>query len=423
MKDNVPHDNAATTLVRQLGALERLFYRYSERNPSHFLIVAEFDEVITEDQLRAGVAAAQRRHPLLSVRVEDRPQLRLCFVRTAYVAPVPITVTQGTATAWPAAAADELTRPFDRTHAPLIRAQLLQRTSGSTLLLTFDHTIADGISSVLVLHDVVTALNGEALADLSTPAPAGQLIARAVPETRPPDALGLASDPRMAAPSRIRPFDGTSPRVATVALADQDTARLVQQCRVEHTTVHAAIVVAMSRVRAAERGNDFVRVLNPISFRALIGARDDCALYMVTIPAGLPVADGTPFWEQARTVSAQLRVARSATGIRIASVAIEQAITLDAEAGDAEDLVVRMCPADMTATNLGVQNLEDVGPLRPAAVWGPVVLSQTDDEYVTGITTYEGCLRMVTCGYSVPSTFSSHVAAVLVAAGRGRLSE
>ncbi|MCV7029696.1 hypothetical protein [Mycobacterium sherrisii] len=419
MTDNVPHQTTATTVVRPLGALERLFYRYSERNPSHFAIVAEFDEVLTEDRLRAGLAAAQRRHPLLSVQVEDRPRLRLCFVRTTSAAPIPLTVTRGTA--WRAAAADELTRPIDRAHAPLIRARLLQGDSSSTLILTFDHTIADGISSVLVLNDVVTALNGGALADLSTPAPAGQLIARAVANAAPPDTGAPPIDPRMATPGLIRPFDGALPRVDTADLADPDTARLVQQCRSEHTTMHAAVVVAMCRVRAAERDTDFVRVLNPISFRALIEAWHDCALYMVTIPAGLAVRAGTSFWDQSRTVSAQLRVARSAAGIGMASAAIEQAITLDAGADDAENLVVQMCPAEMTATNLGVQNLEGVGPLRPAAVWGPVVLSQTDDEYVTGITTYEGRLRMVTCGYGVPSAFSSRVAEVLVAAGRGRL--
>jgi hypothetical protein len=49
-------------------------------------------------------------------------------------------------------------------------------------------------------------------------------------------------------------------------------------------------------------------------------------------------------------------------------------------------------------------------------VWGPVVLSQTDGEYLTGVTTYEGRLRMVTCGYNVPASFLKGVGEALMAA-------
>ena len=91
---------------------------------------------------------------------------------------------------------------------------------------------------------------------------------------------------------------------------------------------------------------------------------------------------------------------------------------VDAEVGDAEELFGRVCPWELLVTNLGVQNLDGTGPLRPTAVWGPVTHSHTEGEYVyvTGITTYEGRLRMVTCGYSVPSTFLKSVSAALVAA-------
>jgi hypothetical protein len=77
---NNPHDESAATLIRPVDALERLFYRYSERNPAHFLVVAEFGEVLTADQLRPALAAVQRRHPLLSAHVEDRPGTRLGFI-------------------------------------------------------------------------------------------------------------------------------------------------------------------------------------------------------------------------------------------------------------------------------------------------------------------------------------------------------
>jgi len=77
-------DHTATetaTLVRPVDALERLFYRYSDRNPVHFMLVAEFDDVLDEDAVRSALELLSRRHPLLQVHVEDRQGGRLGFYR------------------------------------------------------------------------------------------------------------------------------------------------------------------------------------------------------------------------------------------------------------------------------------------------------------------------------------------------------
>ncbi|BBZ70177.1 condensation domain-containing protein [Mycobacterium paraseoulense] len=393
--------------------MERLFYRYGERHPVHFALVAEFDEVIAANKLRPALAAAQRRHPVLSAHIEDRPGTRLGLYRAPTVAPIELTVRRSPESSWETAAAEELSRPFDRSRAPLMRASLLQGPAGSVLLLTFDHTVADGISSVLVLKDVLAALNGDSVPNLPVAQAQEDLTAGTLGDMAP---LELPDDPRMRTPSSIRPFDGALTNVHTLAMSEVDTARLAQRCRAERTTVHAALVVAMCRVRAAERGEDFLRVLNPINFRALIGVGDDCGLYIQATWTGLSPWDGTPFWDQARATTAHLDAARSARGIRTASLAVEQAITVDAEADHAEELFTRVCPFDMLVTNLGMQNLDGTGPLRPTAVWAPVVQSQTEGEHVTGITTFEGMLRMTTCGYSVPATFLKSVGDALVAA-------
>ncbi|OJZ73272.1 hypothetical protein BRW65_13330 [Mycobacterium paraffinicum] len=400
-----------------IGAMERLFYRYSERNPTHFSIVAEFAEVLTPGKVRPALAAVQRRHPLLSAHVEDQPGTRLGFYRATSVAPIALTVRRGPESSWEAAAADELSRPFDRSRAPLMRASLLQGPTSSALLLTFDHCIADGISSVLLLRDVIAALNGANLPNLPVPQTSEDLVARTLGEIAP---LELADDPRMRVPSAIRPFDGTATNVHTMALPEVDTALLAQRCRQERTTVHAALVVAMCRVRAAERGEEFVRVLSPINFRGLAGVGGDCGLYIQSTWTGLSPWDGASFWEQARTTTAHLDVARSARGIRTASQAVSDAIPVDAEADHAEELFSRVCPFEMIVTNLGVQDLDGCGPLRPTAVWAPVVQSQTEGEYVTGITTFEGRLRMTTCGYGVPATFLKSVGDALAAAVQER---
>lgn len=414
--ENPSPNQDPVTLIRPVDAMERLFYRYSERNPAHFALVAEFDEVLTANRLKPALAAVQRRHPLLSAHVEDRPGIRLGFYRAAAVSPIDLTVYRDAETSWEGLAAEELSRPFDRSRAPLMRASSLQGPASSALLLIFDHTIADGISAVLVLNDVVAALNGATLPELPVPQSQEQMLAQTLPRVEPLDPSELPDDPRMRTPSATRPFDGALTNVHTMTMTEVDTARLALRCRAERTTVHAAMVVAMCRVRAADRGEDFVRVLNPINFRALIGATEGCGLYVQSTWTGLSPWDGTAFWDQARATTAHLEVARSARGIRTASLAVQLGMAIDAETSHAEDLFSRVCPFDMLVSNLGVQNLNGAGRLRPTAVWAPVVQSQTDGEHVTGITTYEGRLRMVTCGYSVPATFLKSVVYALASA-------
>jgi alpha/beta hydrolase family protein len=83
---------SGAAIVRPVDAFERLFYRYGERNPVHFSIVAEFDVVLGERQVRSALDAVQKRHPLLSVHVQDRPSTRLGTYRAPTATPVPLHV-------------------------------------------------------------------------------------------------------------------------------------------------------------------------------------------------------------------------------------------------------------------------------------------------------------------------------------------
>lgn len=405
-----------TALVRPLGALERLFYRYSDRNPVHFMLVAEFDIVLDERAVRCALERVRRRHPLLQVHVEDREDISLVFCRAGDPAPIPLRVitSEGRrpAESWHATAAEELVEPFDRYTAPLIRAVLLADAERSALMLTIDHTIGDGISTVVVLRDVLAVLNGWTLPVL--PVPPSQ-------ETMLDNTFGVKSgrpvltspnpDPRMQAPTSVHGFDGTPSAIQSVAVPAEDTAALRNRCRAERTTVHAAIVTAAARVRSRMRGEDFVRVLNPIDCRSQINGHDDVALYFSSVITAMTPLDGTPFWDQARTVTAALATARSATGILAASAGLQQLTVLDADA--AEHLFTNVRPFEMLVSNLGVQNLDSTGPLRPTALWGPVQETQLAGCPCIGITTYGGILRMVAVSYQPVHDFLDAVAQTL----------
>jgi hypothetical protein len=413
--NNRTHSQPSTRFVRSVDALERLFYRYSERNPTHFCLVSEFDVKLTDAEVRTALLAVQQRHPLLSVHVEDRPSLRLGFYRADSVAAIELTV-HDCDEPWQTFAAAELARPFDRSVAPLMRAVLLNGRTGSTLLLTFDHTIADGVSSVTVMNDLVAALNGKTLAHRDVPPSVEDMIARrlASPDIQSTDG---ASNPLMAEPVSIRPFDGTHPGVHTVTLNTADTAALVVRCRAENTTVHAALLVAASRMHSALSGKDFVRVLSPIDVRPAIDTVGDCADYFLCTITGMAPWDGTAFWNQARAMTADLSVARSGPGLAGLSATIQHAVHVDAECALTEQLFTVGMPFDLLITNLGVQNIDVNGPIRPVTLWGPIVQSQVDN-FVIGVTTYDGRLRMTSTGYTPSDIFLERVRATVVLAAQ-----
>jgi hypothetical protein len=406
------HAEGLATLVRPIEALERLFFRYSERNPAHFLLAAEFDVVLDTEQLRRALDSVQQRHPLLSVHVEDHTPTRLSFHRSASAAPIALAVHDHAGDDWQSLAAAELTKPFDRSTAPLMRATLLKRPTSSVVMLTFDHTIGDGISSIHVLDDLIAALNGHQLAELPLPPAIEELISHSLSGTA---AAALPEpDPRMAEPTPKRPFDGTLPFLHTAAMTEAHTTRLTLRCRAEHTTVHAAILVAASRVRGQRQGDTFVRAMSPINIRELTRADGGCAAYFSATCTGLEPYSGMPFWDQARMTSTELDAARSASGVVATSHALQQAVTVDATAVLAENVFGEVFAWELLVTNLGRQELTDTGPIAPTAIWAPIVQMQMADEHVIGIVTYRGRLRMTCIGYAPTADYLQAVMNTLV---------
>jgi hypothetical protein len=99
------------TLVRRLGAFERLYHRRQQKNTMHFCMVAELADYLDPFTLAGALHAVQQRHPLLNVYIQDDPQTGPGFYRPASVAPIPITVVDAVAGyTWRDLVAEELTR-------------------------------------------------------------------------------------------------------------------------------------------------------------------------------------------------------------------------------------------------------------------------------------------------------------------------
>ncbi len=396
-------------LVRPLGAFERMYHRYQQSNTLHFCVVAELADNLDPSALDAGLLAVQHRHPLLNVHVEDHPRTGLGFYRPATVPPIPVTVLDaGTGRSWRDLVAEELTRPFDTSNAPMIRVVLLraEQSTPAAIILTCAHGIIDGLSAGYLLRDLFSALNGHELPALPVPPSQEDLIGRLRDAQPAAVVLAAASQPPpapppwLATPSTLRPFDGAVPHLSALSFDADLTRRLVTRARAERTTVHSALVSAMSQMLLESGRHEFVRTDTPINFRKMVGVDDDVCLYFTATRTAFSRAQLTDLWDMARTVSDQLAVARSVPALLAASAATEQFIPVDATTADAEAIVLGGLSFEAGISNLGVLDMGTPEAVRPVAIWGPAILFQVEGELNSGVCTFNGQLRMVSASHN-----------------------
>jgi hypothetical protein len=416
--------DATGALVRPLGAFERLYHRYAQKNTMHFCVVAELADDLDAAALDAALLAVQHRHPLLNTYIDDHPQTRLGLYRPATVSPIPVTVVDAAADhTWRDLVAEELTRPFDTSTAPLVRVVLLRSgpSTPAAIVVTVDHTIADGLSAGSILRDVFSALNGHELPALPAPPSQEDLIGR-LRDAQPAAAPATNGQPPPAQPQwlgtlcAIRRFDGALPHLSAISFDEDLTRRLVGRVRAERTTVHCALVSAMSRVIIESGRNEFVRMMSPIEIRSHIGVDDDVCLYITATRTAFTRDQLTDLWDMARIVSDQLAGARSVPALLSSSAATEQFIPVDATTEDAEAFLRAGLSFEALATNLGVLDMGPPEAVRPVAIWGPAILVQVQGELITGICTFNGQLRMVSASHDPLPNYLDRVHDVLDAA-------
>jgi NRPS condensation-like uncharacterized protein len=414
----------AGALVRPLGAFERLYHRYAQKNTMHFCMVAELADDLEPAALDAALRAVQHRHPLLNVYVDEHPQTGLGLHRPASVSPIPLTVVDaGTGTTWGDLVAEELTCPFDTSTAPLVRVVLLRSgpSTPAAIVLTVDHVIVDGLSAGFILRDVFAALNGHELPARPAPPSQEELIGR-LRDAQPVAAPATNGQPQPTQPpwlttlATMRRFDGARPHLSAITFDEHLTRRLVARARAEQTTVHCALVSAMSRVIIESGRNEFVRMMSPIDIRSHLGVDDDVCLYITAARTAFTGDHPKDLWDMARIVGDQLAGARTVPALLSSSAATEQFIPLDATTKDAEAFMLAGLSFEALASNLGVLDMGTPATVRPVAIWGPAILGQLQGELITGICTFNGQLRMLAASHDPLPNYLDRVHDLLDAA-------
>ncbi|MER5225779.1 phthiocerol/phthiodiolone dimycocerosyl transferase family protein [Streptomyces flaveus] len=383
-------------IVRPLGAFERTIDFYMHRNPVQFSLVAELDRRVSASTSASALAALRDRHPLLGVAV-DRAVPEAVF-RAAEGA-IPLEVAAD-GTPWRSVVAVEQMRPIPPAPGPLVRAVLVPRESGCAVVLTFAHQIADGVGGLRALLDLVAALDGEELAPGRVPEPQEDLLAHVGGAADAGDAAtgAPAEDPaeddeRMSAIGELMPFAGRRPHVDALALDQGLTARLARRCRLERTSVHAALCAAATVV-LHRRGREFVRVLSPVDLRRAVGLPDEVVVRFAgaRTGAGSAAYDVKDFWTLARHTRASLSRQRTPHALKAGSAALAE--HPPSSSGDAEAMMTAATAADIQITNLGAVQPSWQSSSALSALWGPAQITQMRGEHILGVVTVGGQLRM-----------------------------
>ncbi|MCB9527156.1 MAG: hypothetical protein H6703_14810 [Myxococcales bacterium] len=308
-----------TPAGRPLGALEYVVAVADRAAPLNFVMVAALRGAIDVDRLRAALAAMQRLHPLLAMRLAPAGR-RLAFAAGAGA--IPLTTTEAAPAAVPALCAAECMARLPEETGPLLRAVWVRHdAAASTLLLTFHHAIGDGTAGAFLLRDLLQAMTSE-VSSGTLPAAIEDHLPLA---TRRGHGLWAHLGFLRRALGRIRRLRGVPgyrvagapraaiadcrPRVVRRDVPPALLARLAERCRREGTTLHGALGAALLlAAHAVSDGRPVIGLGSPVNLRERLTppVGGEVGLF-ITMVAGLHRLRPAPaLWDLAREVRHEL---------------------------------------------------------------------------------------------------------------------
>ncbi|MCF2148297.1 condensation domain-containing protein [Desmonostoc muscorum LEGE 12446] len=359
-------------MERYLGAFEHLFWLYNQFYPMDFATVAKLQGQFSVDQLSMVLRQIQQRHPLLRVCIATDAIGQPKFVETDDEIPLRL-VERTDDQHWQAELEVELACSLDWQVAPLLRVVLLQSEAESELMIICHHVIADGLSGVYLMRDILQRLGGE-IFERSHLSAALSLESSLFGITPCPETTPKPTD-------YIPPLSRRAPpHIHTVVLSPELTQQLIQRSRAEHTTVHGAVSAAflLALTQQDAKPSDVMQCLHPVNVRSHLSLPmpDGVGLYFCLCMTTHSLQPDSAFWDVARSVKSQLSQIDIAQQLveehqlRQRAIANLTDATTFAEAGGSSQ-----SPCQLNVTNLGRINMaQQYGNIWIEALHAPAVM-------------------------------------------------
>jgi NRPS condensation-like uncharacterized protein len=399
---------SSPSIIRPLAALEHLFAAYSEVGAMTFCVVAEVSGIFSIESFRRAAGEVQRRHGLLRAGIRREGTGR-AFFKTAE--PIPVQLKPDAGDGWEAEAARELNRPFDVADGPLVRFIGIRNSADRThLIATFHHAIADGMSAVFVIRDLLRALGGHTLMRFEDAESMDGLLGESLAEM-----LTVTDLPFAPQREGQNPWATDVSKLATVKALklDRDTThQLYTMARAHETSIHGLLCAAIAKVANELVNGNPVRIMSPINMRPVLGGTEQCGVFMSA--AAVPHTASNDVWDDARRSREILSLYRGKeAAVAISAIATAE-LAIDNSAANACSAMWRYVDYDVMLTNLGRLKLDRVyDGISLEAISGPIVRCCVRGENVIGVSTYQDELTLVHTTVDGPNDLLQQIETVL----------
>jgi hypothetical protein len=303
-------------MKRELNEIE--YFNWCVEQPYNMVVAVHIRGPLTAERLRVALDKAQTRHPLLQVNTELGPN-GIPWFSSAGVGPIPLTVVTD-------ARREDSTKWFERdlsatfardepgaSRLPLLRVALLlphDPAASTALVFTVQHVIADGLSMVFLVRDLlhfmaepaapVTVLDAPALAAEILPLKARKRLPKSALRFRV--VLWLAeSYAALRFPTKTAPARTGSTHHRSWELTVEQTSRLRARCRREAVSVQSAICTAFLP--------RFSAVHTPVNLRPFLArpVGESVGLFVGAAEVKMKYRSPQGFWPNARRFQRRLR--------------------------------------------------------------------------------------------------------------------
>jgi hypothetical protein len=303
------------TKLRDLDTFEEFFWLMEQSAPLFHAVAAEVNGATTMKQWKNAFDAMQIRYPLLSASIRKVPGKRPFFEKMQGVS-MPLRIAPLTdSLVLEEEMEKELQQPFGDGSGALTRAALFHSPGRSVVMFATHHSSLDGKSHLLLVQDLLAFLAGEDLGKpLEVQPGLGKLLGLPAPAE-----YGKKLEGRSVAPEDGTPVEMPQVSVQRLQLSVEETEALLKRAREERTTVHAALVAALTLAgkRYSEKWKmGPIRCTSPIDMRKTLNIPDAAGMLVSLHHAPVLTPDGALFWDIARTVRKDMLPAQSADGAR-----------------------------------------------------------------------------------------------------------
>jgi NRPS condensation-like uncharacterized protein len=159
------------TVLRRLGTFERFYWLSDQVCTTNFNVHGAIKGKITDDNLKEALACLKKKYIFLNVIIQRKNRAGIYFVH-ADTPHIPLRTCNKPETEWIGEVEKDLHKNFNREEGVLMRCLLIRhRDDNATIVITLDHIITDGLSSIYLLKDLMEILgkitNGEAVEEFN----------------------------------------------------------------------------------------------------------------------------------------------------------------------------------------------------------------------------------------------------------------